>query len=107
MVHVSFGRALTAYMPQYLDAALHHLKVTYDAYQHCYILADVASPGSSEDEAVELPQLICPIFDFLSNVIRGGKAKEWLSPQNLTALMEQIFQYSQMTAEDVGDSIFV
>jgi len=96
---------MTTYMPHYLNAALHHLQVTHDAYNHCCITADVTSPGSSEDEAVELPQLICPIFDFFSSVIRGGKAKGWLSTPNLAALLEQIFQYSQMTAEDVCNPV--
>ncbi|KAL4067241.1 armadillo-type protein [Scleroderma yunnanense] len=100
IIHTSFARAMTAYMPDYLNAALHHLQVTYDVYNHCYITADTTALGSSEDEAVELPQLICPIFDFFSSVTRGGKAREWLSTSNLTALVEQIFQYSQMTADD-------
>ncbi|KAL4070440.1 armadillo-type protein [Scleroderma citrinum] len=88
IIHTSFARAMTAYMPDYLNAALHHLQVTYDVYNHCYITADTTALGSSEDEAVELPQLICPIFDFFSSVTRGGKAREWLSTSNLTALEE-------------------
>ncbi|KAI6120877.1 armadillo-type protein [Pisolithus croceorrhizus] len=80
-IHTSFPRAMVTYLPDYLNAALHHLQVIYSTYNRCYITASEDAPGSSEDEVVELPHLICPIFDFLSNVIRGGKAREWLSRQ--------------------------
>ncbi|KAI6163683.1 armadillo-type protein [Pisolithus thermaeus] len=80
-IHTSFPRAMVAYLPDYLNAALHHLQVIYSTYNRCYITASEDAPGSSEDEVVELPHLICPIFDFLSNVVRGGKAREWLSRQ--------------------------
>ncbi|KAI6154075.1 ARM repeat-containing protein [Pisolithus tinctorius] len=101
-IHTSFQRAMVAYLPDYLNAALHHLQVIYVTYNRCYITASENAPGSSEDEAVELPHLICPIFDFLSNVARGGKAREWLltQTQNLGAVVAAIFQYTQMTAED-------
>ncbi|KAI6012635.1 armadillo-type protein [Pisolithus orientalis] len=66
-IHTSFQRAMVAYLPDYLNAALHHLQVIYVTYNRCYITASENAPGSSEDEAVELPHLICPIFDFLSN----------------------------------------
>ena len=49
-----------------------------------------------------LPQLICPILDFLSSVIRGGKAKTWFEGNNLTAVISAVFQYAQMTDEDVS-----
>ncbi|KAG2358745.1 ARM repeat-containing protein [Suillus spraguei] len=84
VIHTSFPRAMTSYVRGYLDASLRHLQ----------------SPGSSEEETVEIPHLICPLFDFVSNVVRGGKAKEWLQVENLNSLVSAIFNYSQMTADD-------
>ncbi|KAI5998077.1 armadillo-type protein [Pisolithus albus] len=82
-IHTSFPRAMVAYLPDYLNATLHHLQVVYSTYNRY-------APGSSEDEVVELPHLICPMFDFLSNVVRGGKAREWLlrQTQNLGTVEE-------------------
>lgn len=96
---------MTAYISSYLAGTLHHLKFIYPLYKGCYITGVQPTLRSSEDEAVELPYLICPMFDFLSNVIRGGKAKEWLKAQNLTDLVDLIFQYGQMTADDVRSRI--
>ncbi|KAH7924492.1 ARM repeat-containing protein [Leucogyrophana mollusca] len=100
VIHTSFPRALTNYLPDYLSASLRHLQVIFPTYNHYYISASGSTPGSSEDETVELPQLICPLFDFVSNAIRGGKAKGWLAAENTNALIEAIFSYAQMTAED-------
>ncbi|KAG2094819.1 armadillo-type protein [Suillus cothurnatus] len=61
VIHTSFPRAMTSYVRGYLDASLRHLQNT---------------------------TLICPLFDFVSNVVRGGKAKEWLQVENLNSLEE-------------------
>ncbi|KAH7915756.1 armadillo-type protein [Hygrophoropsis aurantiaca] len=100
VLHTSFPKALTNYLSDYMTASLRHLQVILPTYNHYYVVASGATPGSSEDENVELPQLICPIFDFVSNVARGGKAKAWLIAANTNALLESIFEYAQMTAED-------
>lgn len=43
--------------------------------------------------------------------MRGGRAKQWLDPNNqpynLTNLVGVIFRFTQMTTEDVGDFISV
>lgn len=97
---------MKAYVESFLDSSLSHLKNVFPAYEIYYINATGPVPGSSEDEAVELPYLVCPLFDLVSNVVRGGRAKKWLDPenqsQNLTNLVGVIFQFAQMTAEDVG-----
>lgn len=51
---------------------------------------------------MELPQLLCPILDFVTAVSRGGKAREWFVGGNLTALISSVFNFVQMTDEDVS-----
>ncbi|KAI5824132.1 ARM repeat-containing protein [Schizophyllum commune Tattone D] len=100
IIHTSFPRAMTTFLPDILSASLNHLQTIYPAFQQYYLSATDSPPPSSEDEPVHLPQLICPILDFLSSVIRGGKAKTWFEGNNLTAVISAVFQYAQMTDED-------
>ncbi|KAG2743701.1 ARM repeat-containing protein [Suillus brevipes Sb2] len=100
VIHTSFPRAMISYVRGYLDASLCHLEVLSETYETFYISGSGSAPGSSEEETVEIPHLICPLFDFVSNVVRGGKAKEWLQVENLNRLVSGIFNYSQMTADD-------
>ncbi|KAG1779599.1 armadillo-type protein [Suillus placidus] len=88
VIHTSFPRAMTSYVRGYLDASLRHLQVMSETYDTFYISGSGSAPGSSEEEIVEIPHLICPLFDFVSNVVRGGKAKEWLQVENLNSLEE-------------------
>jgi len=41
-------------------------------------------------------------MDFVSTAAKGGKAKEWFDSVNLHALIGAVFNYVQMTQEDVG-----
>ena len=99
------------YAESFLDSSLAHLKSIFPVYEVYYINATESVPGSTEDEAVELPCLVCPLFDLVSNIVRGGKAKQWLDPknqsQNLTSLVGVIFRFAQMTAEDVRTPSFL
>ncbi|KAG1747560.1 armadillo-type protein, partial [Suillus lakei] len=88
VIHTSFPRAMTSYVRGYLDASLRHLQVMSETYDTFYISGSGSAPGSSEEETVEIPHLICPLFDFVSNVVRGGKAKEWLQAENLNSVEE-------------------
>ena len=96
------------YVESLLDSSLAHLKGIFPAYEIYYINATEPVPGSSEDEGVEIPYLICPLFDLVSNIVRGGRAKQWFDPknqsQNLTDLVGVVFRFAQMTAEDVRTS---
>jgi hypothetical protein len=58
---------------------------------------------------MQLSMLGSPIIDFISSVIRGGKAKAWLKTENLESLIVAIFGWIQMTEEDVRTyrSVFV
>ncbi|KAG8219346.1 armadillo-type protein [Butyriboletus roseoflavus] len=104
VINTAFPRGLKAYVESFLDSSLSHLKSIFPVYEIYYINATESVPGSSEDEAIELPYLICPLFDLVSNIVRGGRAKQWLDPQNqspnLTNLVGVVFGFAQMTAED-------
>ncbi|KAF9235123.1 ARM repeat-containing protein [Melanogaster broomeanus] len=104
VINTAFPRGLKAYLEPFLDASLSLLQGIFPTYDRCYVSAADSAPRSSEDEAIELSHLICPTFDFLSNVVRGGKARQWFdtqsNPHKLTQLVGAIFQYAQMTVED-------
>ncbi|KAG6380709.1 armadillo-type protein [Boletus reticuloceps] len=104
IMNTAFPRGLKPYVEYFLDSSLADLKSILPAYEIYYVNATESIPGSTEDEPVDLPYLICPLFDLVSNIVRGGKAKQWLDSQNqsqnLTNLVGLIFRFAQMTAED-------
>ncbi len=100
-LHTSFPRALVTYIPDLLFASLNHLRALYSTFSSYYLVANETPPNTSEEEPIELSQLICPIIDFLSSVIQSGKGRDWLSPENISTLIESVFAYVQMTDEDV------
>ncbi|KAF7337532.1 ARM repeat-containing protein [Mycena sanguinolenta] len=100
VIHTSFPRALTPYLNDYLSMSLSHLHSLYGPFSQYYLSSAESVPRSSENEAIELPQLICPIFDFTAAVTRGGKSKGWFESQNLSALIASVFSFLQMTNED-------
>ncbi|KAF8913175.1 armadillo-type protein [Gymnopilus junonius] len=100
-LHTSFPRALVPYLPDFMTVSLHHLRVLYSTFRTYYLAASESVPTTSEDEAIELPQLLCPIIDFLAAVIRGGKARDWLVADNVLSVVSSVFAFVQMTDEDV------
>ncbi|KAF8131585.1 armadillo-type protein [Boletus edulis] len=104
IINTAFPRGLKPHVESFLDSSLADLKSILPAYEIYYVNATESTPGSTEDEPVDLPYLICPLFDLVSNIVRGGKAKQWLDSQNqsqnLTNLVGLIFRFAQMTAED-------
>lgn len=104
VLHTSFPRALTSSLPEFLAASLNHLHVLYPTFSHYYLSATDAVPSTSEDESIELPQLLCPVIDFLSAVTRGVKGREWLGEENILSLVACMFNYVQMTDDDVSPS---
>ncbi|PFH48408.1 hypothetical protein AMATHDRAFT_65585 [Amanita thiersii Skay4041] len=99
-MHTSFPRALTHYLQEFLNSSLHHLQKLYPSFVHYYISPSESAPRNSEDETIELPQLICPIIDFISTVARSGKAKTWFEGERFTAMVDAIFKFTQMTDDD-------
>ncbi|KAJ6520160.1 armadillo-type protein [Mycena sanguinolenta] len=100
VIHTSFPRALTPYLNDYLSMSLSHLHSLYGPFSQYYLSSAESAPRSSENESIELPQLICPIFDFTAAVTRGGKSKGWFESQNLSALIASVFSFLQMTSDD-------
>ncbi|KAJ7754965.1 armadillo-type protein [Mycena maculata] len=99
-IHTSFPRALTPYLNGYLTISLSHLQSLYGTFSQFYLSSNESAPRSSENETIELPQLICPIFDFTGAVTRGGKSKAWFENQKFSALIASVFNFLQMTNED-------
>lgn len=93
---------MTPYLKGLLSASLNHLQILLPTFIHFYLSSSDSPPGSSEDEHVGLPHVICPLIDFMSTAMRGGKAREWFDSTNLHILIGAVFNYVQMTQEDVG-----
>jgi hypothetical protein len=74
----------------------------YPTFKTFYISASESAPATSEGDPNELTTLICPVFDFVSAVARHGKAREWWEEEgNFSSLVQTVFDYVQMTDEDV------
>ncbi|KAJ3485236.1 hypothetical protein NLI96_g5101 [Meripilus lineatus] len=99
-IFASFSRALTPYLTDLLSAALHHLDVLLPTFYTHYIACTASVPPSSEDETIDLTQLICPLFDFISNAARGGKAKDWFNHTNLNSVITSIFNQARLSNND-------
>ncbi|TDL19426.1 ARM repeat-containing protein [Rickenella mellea] len=99
-IHISFRQALSSYLNDLLTSSLNHLSAILPTFTHYYLSSSSPSiPNASEEDPIELAQLGCPILDFMSALIRGGKAKAWLEP-NLEWLVGTIIGWIQMTSED-------
>ncbi|KAG6885829.1 hypothetical protein C0993_009221 [Termitomyces sp. T159_Od127] len=96
----AFPRAMKPYLEGFLTASLVHLQALHATFNEYYLSSSEATPGSSEDEAIELPQLICPILDFVSAVTREGKSRDWFDVDNIGSLVAAIFDFVQITNED-------
>ena len=83
---------------------MHHLSVLYPTFDRYYLQQAVAVPHSSEDETIELIHLVCPMLDFVASVARSGRAKEWFDGDNLSNLVGLVFNWAQMTHDDVSTS---
>lgn len=84
-----------------MPASLVHLNTLFTTFDRYYLASTESVPSSSEDETIELPQLITSIMDFVSSVVRAGRAKEWFTGDNAVSLISAIFSYIQMTDDDV------
>jgi hypothetical protein len=106
-IHSFFSRILTLYLTDFLTSSLDQLRLLLPTYSRYYLSNAESVPPSSEDDSIDLPQLICPILEFCSAVSRGGRAKGWFGEENLRNLIALVFSYVQMTEEDVSiDYIF-
>jgi hypothetical protein len=103
-IHISFPRSLLPYLEDFLGLSLYHMQALYPTFEVYYLSQSETNPGSSENNPIELSQLICPIIDFIAAVARGGKAKTWFNQERIDALTSCVLNYAQMTVEDVSPS---
>jgi hypothetical protein len=101
-LHTTFPRALRTYMPDVLAAALAHLHAYLPAYVAHYVRADEPVPRTSEDDALELPDVAAPIVDFVAAVGRRGRAEAGFAPGQLGGLVEMVFAWAQISTESVS-----
>lgn len=100
-IQTSFPRALAPHLKDLLSATLLHLSALFPTFTHYYLQGAASVPRSSEDETIELTHLVCPMLDFIANVARSGRAKDWFEGDNLAGLISAVFSWVQMTSEDV------
>ncbi|KAF5352862.1 hypothetical protein D9756_006082 [Leucocoprinus leucothites] len=99
-IHTSFPKAISlTLLTDFLAASISHLHVLYPTFAHYYLASEDSVPSTSEDETIDLAQLISPVIDFVSGVTRHGKTKEWLEA-NLQQIVAVIFNYAQITQDD-------
>ncbi|KAI0082121.1 ARM repeat-containing protein [Panus rudis PR-1116 ss-1] len=96
----AFRHALTPYLPDILTASLHHLDALYPTFSQCYLIPQINIPRTSEDENVDLTNLICNLFDFVAHIFRSGRAKDWFGTEQQIAFVRAVLQWVQMTTED-------
>ena len=104
---MAFPKVLAPYLPDFLNASLHHLNSLFPTFSHYYISSLSPIPSTSEDDTFDLVQLIVPILDFVATAARSGKAKAWFDPTTVTALTSEVYSWLQMTSADVGPSLAV
>jgi hypothetical protein len=90
-----------AYYPDFLATSLNHLRVLYSTFSTYYLTGTDSVPTTSEDDTIELSHLLCPIIDFLAAVIRGGKARDWITDDNVLDVVSSVYAFVQMTDDDV------
>ncbi|EPQ60043.1 ARM repeat-containing protein [Gloeophyllum trabeum ATCC 11539] len=99
-IYTSFPKTLTPYLQDFLNASLYHLQALLPTFTQYYLSPDNSAPRTSEDEPIDLAQLVCPLLDFVNNVTRGGKAKSWYEQGHLAELVRLMFDWMQMTSDD-------
>lgn len=103
IIYISFPKAIDfTLVTDFLAVSISHLDALFSTFAHYYINSEDSIPITSEDDTVELPQLVSSIFDFMSIVARHGKTKGWLEA-NLQQIISVIFGYAQITRDDVRD----
>lgn len=94
---------MTPFINELLGASLMHLHSLYPTFAQYYLASSDPVPPSTEDESIELPQLISSIVDFVAAVARGGRAREWFENEEARgSLVGAVFKFAQMTDNDVS-----
>ena len=106
VLNTSFPRSLKPSAPSFLSSGVSHLRSLAPLFSKFYISEDAPPiPASSDDDSqLDLMQLVCPIFDFISSTIRCGNGKLWTNAENMGGLVEAVTWWVQITREDVSYS---
>ena len=107
VVNTSFPKSLKPSAPNFLSSGVSHLRAIAPLFSKFYISEDAPPiPASSDDDSqLDLMQLVCPIFDFISSTIRSGSGKLWTTAENLSSLIETVTWWVQITREDVSECL--
>lgn len=105
VLNTSFPKSLRPSAPTFLSSGVSHLQALAPLFSKFYISEDPPSiPAPSDDDGqLDLMQLVCPVFDFISSTIRSGSGKVWTTTQNLGSLTEVVTWWVQITRQDVSN----
>ena len=103
-MNTSFPKSLKPDAPNFLSYGVSHLQALAPLFSKFYISEDTPSvPASSDDDSqLDLMQLVCPIFDFITSTIRSGNGKLWTTTENMGGLIGVVTWWVQITRDDVG-----
>jgi importin-9 len=103
VLNTSFPKSLKPYAHTFLSSGVSHLQALAPLFSKFYISQDPPSiPAPSDDDGqLDLMQLVCPIFDFISSTIRSGGGKLWTTTEHLGSLIEAVTWWVQITRGDV------
>jgi len=106
IMNTSFPKSLKPDAPSFLSYGVSHLQSLAPLFSKFYISEDMPSvPASSDDDSqLDLMQLVCPIFDFITSTIRSGNGKLWTTTENMGGLIGAVTWWVQITKEDVSRS---
>ena len=78
----------------------------FPTYYLYYVIGDEAVPTTSEDDKADLSQLAGVALDFIAGVARQARSKKWFSQAHLSALVNAIVPWAEITNDDVSPVIF-
>ena len=104
IMNTSFPKSLKPDAPSFLSYGVSHLQSLAPLFSKFYISEDTPpAPASSDDDSqLDLMQLVCPIFDFITSTIRSGNGKLWTTTENMGGLIGVVTWWVQITREDVS-----
>jgi importin-9 len=106
-IYTSFPKSMAPFVNDLLNISLGHLQSLYPAFIQYYLKVDSTPPKCSEDDTeIHVTNLVTKIFDFLGTVARLGKARAWFTNDACMSLINAVFNFTQMTQEDVRICIF-
>ena len=103
VLNTSFPKSLKPHAPTFLSSGVSHLRDLAPLSSKLSEDPRLIPTPSDDDGQLDLMQLVCPIFDFISSTIRSGSGKVWTTTENLGGLIRAVTWWVQITREDVSD----